>query len=409
MNKQISDIEKEIITNIENEFKNNVVIPDYNTLMLKLYYIFAYTGQANIMYCNSFIYESIQLLKNSLILYKNGFFDCAFYSIRQSSEVMDNMLYVANNPKILKDWKTKGYFPVDSKIQKQLEQISEGYKEIKTILSEYFLHHEELIKKSHKIIHKQGFDTFYQLRIPINKKITGFTQEKELELFLETLKYTIGKLHILLVLLDPMTLALSDENINCKIAMNLMTEPIDINFFSEVLGLTDIIDKLKSSNYYKDFVSYFEEKEVLLPSTYLVIRENYWDINALDEIEKQIHLLNIDEIFMFNILKNKLKINRFYMYDGMLWYSTSNCSNIHDFSVNTLEFRNYTQQKNLFNQHRKNVYVSVIKKSKEDWLFIEHNDLFNKEDIKLLLSLEKKHLEYIERCELEVNNIVNSF
>ena len=129
----MSNFEKKIIESIENEFENNILLPDYESIMLYLYYIVVYTGQCNIMFCNSFIQEAIQLLKNSLILYKKGFFDCAFYSIRQSSEVMDSMLYLAKSPsEKVYDWKSKNYFPVDSKVRQQLEKISNDYKEINT-------------------------------------------------------------------------------------------------------------------------------------------------------------------------------------------------------------------------------------------------------------------------------------
>ena len=179
----MSNFEKKIIESIENEFENNILLPDYESIMLYLYYIVVYTGQCNIMFCNSFIQEAIQLLKNSLILYKKGFFDCAFYSIRQSSEVMDSMLYLAKSPsEKVNDWKSKSYFPVDSKVRQQLEKISNDYKEIKSLLPDFFRHHEELIIKIHKIIHKQGFDTFYQLRTPINRKITNYSQEDEIAL-----------------------------------------------------------------------------------------------------------------------------------------------------------------------------------------------------------------------------------
>lgn len=309
----MSNFEKKIIESIENEFENNILLPDYESIMLYLYYIVAYTGQCNIMFCNSFIQEAIQLLKNSLILYKKGFFDCAFYSIRQSSEVMDSMLYLAKSPsEKVYDWKSKNYFPVDSKVRQQLEKISNDYKEIKSLLPDFFRHHEELIIKIHKIIHKQGFDTFYQLRTPINRKITNYSQEDEIALFLETLKYTIGKLLILIVILDPMCLALADENVNGKINMNLMTEPIDTTFFENILGLSDIVSKIKSSNYYKDFVSYFGEKEEMLPATYSVIRDQFWNIEKLNEIESQFHILSTDEKFMFNILKRGIKASLFY-------------------------------------------------------------------------------------------------
>lgn len=404
----MSNFEKKIIESIENEFENNILLPDYESLMLYLYYIVVYTGQCNIMFCNSFIQEAIQLLKNSLILYKKGFFDCAFYSIRQSSEVMDSMLYLAKSPsEKVNDWKSKSYFPVDSKVRQQLEKISNDYKKIKSLLPDFFRHHEELIIKIHKIIHKQGFDTFYQLRTPINRKITNYSQEDEIALFLETLKYTIGKLLILIVILDPMCLALADENVNKKINMNLMTEPIDTTFFENILGLSDIVSKIKSSNYYKDFVSYFEEKEEMLPATYSVIREQFWNIEKLNEIEIQFHMLSTDEKFMFNILKSGIKASLFYYAGGLGWYYTSNMSILKEFSVNTIDFQNYTKSREAFNQKRKNVYISVIKQSKDDFLFIEHNMPFNKNEINKLLELEKKHLEYLEKCEYEMDKILN--
>lgn len=404
----MSNFEKKIIESIENEFENNILLPDYESIMLYLYYIVVYTGQCNIMFCNSFIQEAIQLLKNSLILYKKGFFDCAFYSIRQSSEVMDSMLYLAKSPsEKVYDWKSKNYFPVDSKVRQQLEKISNDYKEIKSLLPDFFRHHEELIIKIHKIIHKQGFDTFYQLRTPINRKITNYSQEDEIALFLETLKYTIGKLLILIVILDPMCLALADENVNGKINMNLMTEPIDTTFFENILGLSDIVSKIKSSNYYKDFVSYFEEKEEMLPATYSVIREQFWNIEKLNEIESQFHMLSTDEKFMFNILKRGIKASLFYYAGGLGWYYTSNMSNLKEFSVNTIDFQNYTKSREAFNQKRKNVYISVIKQSKDDFLFIEHNMPFNKDETNKLLELEKKHLKYLEKCEYEMDKILN--
>lgn len=404
----MSNFEKKIIESIENEFENNILLPDYESIMLYLYYIVVYTGQCNIMFCNSFIQEAIQLLKNSLILYKKGFFDCAFYSIRQSSEVMDSMLYLAKSPsEKVYDWKSKNYFPVDRKVRQQLEKISNDYKEIKSLLPDFFRHHEELIIKIHKIIHKQGFDTFYQLRTPINRKITNYSQEDEIALFLETLKYTIGKLLILIVILDPMCLALADENVNWKINMNLMTEPIDTTFFENILGLSDIVSKIKSSNYYKDFVSYFEEKEEMLPATYSVIREQFWNIEKLNEIESQFHMLSTDEKFMFNILKRGIKASLFYYAGGLGWYYTSNMSNLKEFSVNTIDFQNYTKSREAFNQKRKNVYISVIKQSKDDFLFIEHNMPFNKDEINKLLELEKKHLKYLEKCEYEMDKILN--
>ncbi len=408
MDKSLNFKEK-IIKEIEDSFKDVVLFPEYKDLMLSLIFLYAYTGQCNLMFCNSFIEESLQLLKNALILYKNGFFDCVFYSIRQSSEVMDNMLYLAKSPNNkLKEWRRKDYFPIESKVKKQLENISIDYKEIKTLLSEYFNYHENLIKQSHKIIHKQGYDTFYNLRKPLHLDISGFSQQQETLLFLNTLKHTIGKLFILIVILDPMCLALADESVDSKIHMNLMSEPIDINFFNNILGLDDVIEKIKNSNFYKNFILYFEEKEEMLPATYAVIREMFWNIDALDEIESQVHLLSFDEKYMFDILKAGIEVLTFYFANGIGCYFTSNTQFGPSFSINTLEFQNYSQAKKPFNQKRNGNYISVIKKHDDDFLFIEHSEKFNNKDIAKLLDIEKRYLEQALMSEKELEFISSS-
>lgn len=218
-------------------------------------------------------------------------------------------------------------------------------------------------------------------------------------MFLETLKYTIGKILILLVILAPMCLALNDENVIGKITIKLMTEPIDTEFFKEELGLDDIIDKIKISNYYKNFISYFEEKEELLPATYSVIHETYWNVDKLDEIQAQLYLLSIDEVLMFNILKSGIKASVFYLYGGWYWYITSDKPITHEFSVNTMDFQNYANSTERFNQNHKNAYISVLKYLPDDFLFVEHDKPLNTNEINILLNLEKQHLEYIKKCQ----------
>lgn len=82
---------------MEKECKRSVNLPDSEKLLLYLHSLIIITGQVDVMFCNAFIDEAIQLLKNSIFLYKDGLFDCAFYSVRQSNEVINTMLYLAQN------------------------------------------------------------------------------------------------------------------------------------------------------------------------------------------------------------------------------------------------------------------------------------------------------------------------
>lgn len=75
--------------------------------------------------------------------------------------------------------------------------------------------------------------------------------------------------------------------------------------------------------------------------------------------------------------------------------------------INTRDFQNYAQATSRFNQNRKNFYISVLKHSPDEFLFVEHNTPLNTEEINILLNLEKQHLEYVKMCQNEVNKILD--
>lgn len=355
-----NDFEKMIIDSMRNENKSHIQLPEHDELLMYLHSLTLFTGRVDIIYCNAFLDEAIQLLTNSVFLYEDGLFDCAFYSIRQACEVVDSMLYLSKNDHEAFDkWSAKKHFPMDNKLKVQLEKLSDDYKEVKSLIPDYFEHHAELIKKSHKIIHKQGFDTFYRLRNQKQNKY-GFSQEEETKFFAESLKHTIGIVLIIFIILEPISLALSDEKITLKLNYNFMTEPIDVNYFEEYLGLDYIVDTIKSSKFYRDFISSFTNKEPMSPAVYSVVREEAWNVDALDEIEKQLHLLNAYECFMFCILKCGIRVSNFYFNGGFSWYFTSIHSNFNRHTYGGEEFEKYLEPDNRFNQTCQNIFMSVI-------------------------------------------------
>ena len=379
------DLEEMIIENMKDECKKKCKLPERKELLSYLHNMMLITGRLDIMYCNAFLTEATQLLINSIFLYEDGYFDCAFYSIRQASEVFNSMLYLSNEDSgELEKWNAKERFPMDSKIRNQLEKMVYGYKEIKIILDDYFKHHRELINKSHKIIHKQGFDTFYVARLQEN-----FAYEDDEKFFMEVLKYTIGIGIILFVILEPIALALADDEVSGKLNFDFLTEPIDCNYFERFLGLEDIVDRLLKSNYYKGFAAQFEDRECMNIATYSVIRENAWDISSLDEIEKQIHLLRPYEKFMFKILKLGIKVTNFYYMDGLGWYLTTYKSAYQRNCFGSSEFKKYLNEGMRFNQKCEKIYISVVSMYDEK-LFLEHNEALTENEIASLIELEKR-------------------
>jgi hypothetical protein len=367
--------------------KENIVkcqLDQGQELLLYLHHMMLVTGRQDIMFCNTFLTEAITLLQKSIFVYEEGYFDCAFYLVRQAGELFDSMLYLGSSDSDdIKNWNQKQRFPMDSHLKKEMEKRVYGYQEIKEKLSDYFEYYKELTMKSNKIIHKQGFDTFYVLRNNIRHDYA-----EEQGLFVEFLKYTIGIGIILFAILEPLSLALADDEINLKLNFDFMTESIDYDYFNRFLNLPEVINKLYESNYYRSFSTQFMDRETMNISTYSVVREGAWDISKLDDIEKQIDLLNAYQRYMFCILKAGIRILNFYFMEGFEWYLTTYDSEkrVSDFSTEKLKC--FCTDGNRFNQIHADIYMSVVLMY-DQYLYMEHEKKLTDTEIVFLTDLEK--------------------
>ena len=157
----------------------------------------SWTGRLDAQIANTFILEANQLLVNSIVLFEQGYFDCAFYSLRQSLEVSTTMTYLVDNDEtkresLLNNWKSQGNFPMYGQMVKFLEENESIFSDIKTKMSEYFEELNFVKKKLNKYVHKQGFQTFYISRNhPLNQ---ANSQENFIAEFEKYLQKCIGLL-----------------------------------------------------------------------------------------------------------------------------------------------------------------------------------------------------------------------
>ena len=107
----------------------------------------------------------------------------------------------------------------------------------------------------------------------------------------------------------------------------------------------------------------------------------------MDEIAKQIYLLNSYEIFMFSILKCGIRISHFYFNGWFSWYFTSIKSNFARHTFSESEFEKYLKPDNKFNQPCENIFMSVIVMYDEP-LFMEHNEPLTNDEIHTLKIVE---------------------
>ena len=243
---------------------------------------------------------------------------------------------------------------ISQRTKEALERKNDAYNQIKAVIPEFFEQYNILLGKANKYIHKQGFDTFYSY-----SNISNATnQEERTELFLSFLKHAIGMMLIMNIALDPLSLALSDHEVDSHIPFDPMTEPIPIEMFEKFLSI-EIIDKIKTTAHYLSLKNYFLSLDELNEATYAVLRYNHFDVDHLDMIEKQISQLDLSQALMFCILKNGIRATHFYWDYGILGYSTSYKPKVSIREYCSNQFDGYLHPKNTFNCDWKGMYISI--------------------------------------------------
>lgn len=378
-------------------------LPQHNELLDTLHNLEAMTiGRSDRIFCNSFINEAIRLLINAIFLYEDGYFDCAFCSVRQAAETCNNMLYIANKgTSALKQWDEKNYFPMNSKLISQLSQIDIFYAQIKESIPEFFDTYEKATAKSNKIIHKQGFDTFY---LPHQNPMCGIKidTEKEKQLFSEFVTNTICLVIILYIVVDPISLILSDEELTMHFNFDPMSEPADIIFLRTHLS-SDIDSKIKSTVYFKEFSQQFLEKEKMLPATFDVVRYRAFDLTHLKDIKSQEHLLSFYEKLILALLSSGIQVSHIYPDCFILGYTTSIPSNYQPTKWSSSDYERYRSSSSAYNIPYHTIFRSVIKGPEEN-LLLEHNIPFATDDIEKIKDIFDEYNEVYGRLASALDN-----
>ncbi len=365
-------------------------LPDHDKLIEWLRILFPMTGISDKLFCNGFMMESVELLKHGVFLYEDGFFDCAFYTVRQSIENLNNMLFFSQNENELEKWKAKERFPSDRHIKNRLKQINTAYSEIKTVIPEFFDSYDELLKEANKYIHKQGFDTFYLNPWQQKQLISERT-----ELFVNFIKRAIGLLMIMNIILDPLSFALSDSEVDARVPFNYMTENIPISIFEELFD-QGAVDRIKKTDFYQKFISYYMKNEKMNDATYAVIRRQYYAVEALNDIEKQAHFLDIWQKLCLYILKAGIKVSHFYFQYDIFGYSTSITPSYWMMEFVFNQFDKYSTGDGEKNIEWNGMFISVYKVF-DSYIVLQHNELLSKSDLSVVqMIINKCNLIYIK-------------
>jgi len=342
---------------------------------------------------NKILRECEAIIFKSAGLYEEGYFDCAFYLLRQVWELIENMLLMSYDRKKLADWnKGTGKFDLLA-TKKELTRVSTAYQQMKEKLGGFFGQLKSDRDRAQKIVHKQGFNTFYTFRrYPAN--FPSDKQKEEREFFESFLKKNVGLFILFYIAVEPLSLATADKKLSLKIHENFATGSIDVDLAKKCLGDKEF-NTIKKLDIYKDTFETFNARAPVNSYTLCVTQENFFPMEQLDSIWKDKVVLCGCAFQILRILKSGIVARKFmsYSFDSFYYTSIIPENKRFDLCVSS-DFEPYISIVDNYNISHGKRYVSKVILYNEVWL-IEHDNILHKEQIEFLNSIGTESQENI--------------
>ena len=239
---------------------------------------------------NQFLLESCQLLANSLDLIHQGYFDAAFYSVRQAGEIIlvgtlfSNLEESERKAKYEK-WVSLDRFPSFSELSKMLRSKDIEYRDLLEQMPEIDELISKLNKRANKYIHKQGHESFYTKPYEVVPESAKHIREDFTDYFTTTVKVCA----IFRLAVDSFPILLSDPECEFRFP-DCMTLEFGQSFIDNCLG-NEFVKHYIETNYYRNWVNAIKSTfPQLKEATYNVSNVHYIDLSSiegiLDELDK---------------------------------------------------------------------------------------------------------------------------
>ena len=233
---------------------------------------------------NQFLLESCQLLANSLDLIHQGYFDAAFYSVRQAGEIIlvgtlfSNLEESERKAKYEK-WVSLDRFPSFSELSKMLRSKDIEYRDLLEQMPEIDELISKLNKRANKYIHKQGHESFYTKPYEVVPESAKHIREDFTDYFTTTVKVCA----IFRLAVDPFPILLSDPECEFRFP-DFMTLEFGQSFIDNCLG-NEFVKHYIETDYYRNWVN-------AIKSTFPQLKEATYNVSNLHYIV----LTNIEDI-----------------------------------------------------------------------------------------------------------------
>lgn len=341
----------------------------------------SWSGRIDGNICNTFIMEAEQQLINAIELFEQGYFDCAYYSLRSAVDVSTTMVFLEDMPDdereaFLNAWKNTKDFPMQGQMIKQLSQYGNVFIDMKTKMPDFFSAAKSLSAELNKYVHKQGLQHFYVSRNhPINQ---NKSQNSFIETFERYLQRCIGVVAVMRLAIDPFPILLMDEEVLYR-CFDSVTEPYSDEFIEKYIG-SSTIENYKQTDLYITTYDSFINEEKKTEAVVDVMKHQYIDSKRLDEIFRQLHLLTKDDVISVLLVAACEKIVKVYSCNGLCMYFTDRKTNRTALSWSGLDFKNFSESENPVNQAYNEAYISVLFFDNTPY-FVEYNDLLSTDEI----------------------------
>ena len=341
---------------------------------------------------NMIITEACQSLANSIRLYELGYFDDAYYSMRSAIELATIMLDVGDNEyeKMVNNmnlFSNKEYRNFRASTLRYLKENGIEFRDVANKMPNFVNEINNTCIKLNSFVHKTGFDNFYGIRNYYNENF----HKKQLDDFENNLISSIRIVAIMRLVIDPFPLLLADEEIYYR-SPNIMTYPFNEKLL-EVMG-EESIAEFKNTDVYKSYEEELMKLEKRNQEVNNIVMADYIDLDNLENIYLQKHLLNHHELKYVDIASCSEKIILIISDNGFSRYSTS--SNTHEILCNHTDINLKDSSEN-FNIKYDSIYVSILQHSKDkiseftgriNYIYIFHLTRFNKIEITKLNSVK---------------------
>ncbi len=330
-----------------------------------------------------FVNEACQLLANSVKLFELGYFDCAFYSVRQAIEMSLSGLYLFSNPEKLKGWRNleKG-FELKT-IVPELKVGKEEFAEIKELFSDFFERIAEEKKLMNKYVHKQGYKSLYFHYNSFNaqgkpERIASLTKDFE-----TTLHDTITAVALYRLVIDPYPILMLDEDIVTRMP-DLIAESFPRSFVEKYIS-EEYVERYKKSGIYQGYYDYFKALPSQNEAVYALIHWQLFERKDYNQVKEQKDLLSLHDMEAVDLFMCSLKIGSVII-DGCISYSSETKLKDSSLAIGEAYYEEIFEGQENYNVAYKGDYISRFRLN-DGMTYIKHNDVLEKNEIAGILKL----------------------